>query len=249
MLGLVGLVSVYCDWVRWKVGSATSISVWQHVNLSEQICPRDTLACCWDIKQPTNQETPASVCGVADKWYSQWTVSQCGLGLASVVLEYVCFVFMLEFVPWERTWEKAKSIRRRPESDYVVLTMLIKTKKYVVDVREVIKSRRAISLGPELDQVILDADEVTARRRVPHDRESQRRASFSVPWLHCVVINTYCIATGRYVPVDRETIRSKKSQQILARTRLRVASYELCNHKVCAGWHRTLVSMKSKKSY
>ena len=32
-------VSVYCDWVRWKVWSATSVSVWQHVKLSEQICP------------------------------------------------------------------------------------------------------------------------------------------------------------------------------------------------------------------
>ena len=30
-LGLVGPVSVYCDWVRWKLWSATSISVWQHV--------------------------------------------------------------------------------------------------------------------------------------------------------------------------------------------------------------------------
>ena len=38
-LGLVGSVSVYCDWVRQKVGSATSISVWQHVKLSEQIRP------------------------------------------------------------------------------------------------------------------------------------------------------------------------------------------------------------------
>ena len=38
-LELVGPVSVYCDWVRWKVGSATSISVWQHVKLSEQIRP------------------------------------------------------------------------------------------------------------------------------------------------------------------------------------------------------------------
>ena len=38
-LGLVGPVSVYCDWVRWKVGSATSISVWQHIKLSEQIRP------------------------------------------------------------------------------------------------------------------------------------------------------------------------------------------------------------------
>ena len=39
VLGLVGPVSVYCDWVRWKVWSATSISVWQFVQLSEQISP------------------------------------------------------------------------------------------------------------------------------------------------------------------------------------------------------------------
>ena len=39
VLGRVGPVSVYCDWVRWKVGSATSISVWQHEQLSEQIRP------------------------------------------------------------------------------------------------------------------------------------------------------------------------------------------------------------------
>ena len=29
-MGLVVLVSVYCDWVRQQVRSATSISVWQH---------------------------------------------------------------------------------------------------------------------------------------------------------------------------------------------------------------------------
>ena len=53
VLGLVGPVSVYCDWVRWKVWSTTSISVWQHVKLSEQNCPWDKLACCWDVKQQT----------------------------------------------------------------------------------------------------------------------------------------------------------------------------------------------------
>ena len=57
MLGLVGPVSVYCDWVRWKVWFATSISVWQHIKLSEQIRPWDTLACCWDVKQTTNKQT------------------------------------------------------------------------------------------------------------------------------------------------------------------------------------------------
>ena len=57
-LGLAGKVSVYCDWVRWKVWSAISISVWQHVKLSERIRPGDTLACCWDVKQPTNNTPP-----------------------------------------------------------------------------------------------------------------------------------------------------------------------------------------------
>ena len=36
VLGLVGPVSVYCDWVRRKVESASSTSVWQHLKLSEQ---------------------------------------------------------------------------------------------------------------------------------------------------------------------------------------------------------------------
>ena len=54
VLGLIGPVSVYWNWVRWKVWSATSISVWQHIKLYKQIRPWDTLACCWDTKQPTN---------------------------------------------------------------------------------------------------------------------------------------------------------------------------------------------------
>ena len=57
MLGLVGPVSVYCDWVRWNVWPAICISVWQHVKVSEQIRPLDTLACCWDVKQASNQQT------------------------------------------------------------------------------------------------------------------------------------------------------------------------------------------------
>ena len=31
--------------------------MWQHVKLPEQIRPWDTLACSWDVKQPTNQQT------------------------------------------------------------------------------------------------------------------------------------------------------------------------------------------------
>ena len=51
--GMVGPVSVYCDWVRQNVWSATSISVWQHIKLSEQMRPWDTLACCCGVKQAT----------------------------------------------------------------------------------------------------------------------------------------------------------------------------------------------------
>ena len=32
--------------------------MWQRVKLSVQIRPEDTLACCWDVKQPTNKPTP-----------------------------------------------------------------------------------------------------------------------------------------------------------------------------------------------
>ena len=31
--------------------------MWQNIKLSEQIGPWDTLACCWDVKQPTNKQT------------------------------------------------------------------------------------------------------------------------------------------------------------------------------------------------
>ena len=33
--------------------------MWQHVQLSEQIRPRDTLACCWGVKQAANQQWTA----------------------------------------------------------------------------------------------------------------------------------------------------------------------------------------------
>ena len=38
--------------------SATSISVWQHVQMCKQIRPWVTQACCWDVKQPTNNHHP-----------------------------------------------------------------------------------------------------------------------------------------------------------------------------------------------
>ena len=60
-LGLVGPMSIYCHWVRWKVRFATPSSVWQHVELSERIPVHEIrLVCCWDVKQPTNSNINSS---------------------------------------------------------------------------------------------------------------------------------------------------------------------------------------------
>ena len=45
------------DWVRQKVWSAISLSVWQHVKLPKQIRPWNRLACSWNVKQPTKKPT------------------------------------------------------------------------------------------------------------------------------------------------------------------------------------------------
>ena len=56
VLGLVGLVSVYCDWVRRKVWSATSISVWQPVNCLSRPVPEIRLHVAETLSnQPTNK--------------------------------------------------------------------------------------------------------------------------------------------------------------------------------------------------
>ena len=56
------LCEINCCWwgfvcmfviVRLQVWCVASVSVWQHIQLPEQICLWDTLACCWDMKQPT----------------------------------------------------------------------------------------------------------------------------------------------------------------------------------------------------
>ena len=60
-LELFGPVSVSCDWVRWQVWSAASISVWQHIELSEQIRPWGAVACCWDVKQSASNESVSAV--------------------------------------------------------------------------------------------------------------------------------------------------------------------------------------------
>ena len=51
-LGLVGQVSVQCDWVRYPILSATSVSVWQHTDVVKaELSPRYNVACCRDSNQ------------------------------------------------------------------------------------------------------------------------------------------------------------------------------------------------------
>ena len=38
--------------------------MWQHVKLSEQIRPWGTLACCWDVKQPSNNYASLEAKGI-----------------------------------------------------------------------------------------------------------------------------------------------------------------------------------------
>ena len=43
VLGMVGLASAVCDWVRWQVWPAIPVSVWQHMKLFLQFWPSGTL--------------------------------------------------------------------------------------------------------------------------------------------------------------------------------------------------------------
>ena len=57
--------------------------MWQHIKLSEQLRPRDSLACCWDVKQPTVTCLEACMrCGV-----SSMCVIMCGLCCAYNVFQ------------------------------------------------------------------------------------------------------------------------------------------------------------------
>ena len=57
VLGLVRTVSVYCH--RVKSLNLQVVSVWQkiRINYLHRSLPQDTLACCWDDKQPRNRQT------------------------------------------------------------------------------------------------------------------------------------------------------------------------------------------------
>ena len=51
-----GWSGVIILWLGKIVSSICNFSVWQHVNLSKQISPWDTLARCWDVKQAINKQ-------------------------------------------------------------------------------------------------------------------------------------------------------------------------------------------------
>ena len=64
--------SAWTGWPRISIlrlgeaETATSVSVWQHIDLSKQIRPLNALACCWGVKQQTNQPPPPTT--TAHNW-------------------------------------------------------------------------------------------------------------------------------------------------------------------------------------
>ena len=93
-----------------EVGSATSISVWQQVKLSEQIRPWDTLACCWDVKQPGNKQTYLCLSDWLASWYACWysmviaLVWIEALPAAGHILNTTQYFHEMSFPMWKNSW-------------------------------------------------------------------------------------------------------------------------------------------------
>ena len=76
--------------------------MWRHVKLSEQIRPRDTLACCCDTKQLTNKQTISSHDSSYDAiyFYNKFSRSADVVYLCQICC-YSCFVFTYSGPVWE----------------------------------------------------------------------------------------------------------------------------------------------------
>ena len=73
--------------------------MWQHVNLSEQICPWHTLACCWDVKQPTHVAgTLSNQPTTTPRWPSGRTSSQ-RAGDTGIGPRFPCCVTQVTCIP------------------------------------------------------------------------------------------------------------------------------------------------------
>ena len=105
-LGLVGPVSVYCDWVRWKDGSAPSISVWQHVELCRSVPEIHSHVAGTLSNQPTNN--------YCDSYLLVTTVacnSCCNQGKRSKVRNYKMLTTVINMHQnWYRTFKFPSSL-------------------------------------------------------------------------------------------------------------------------------------------
>ena len=71
--------------------NCSSISVWQHVYLSEQIHRWDTLACCWNVKQPTKQQVQSASLQnemLADGKWVQTNLAKYSTNKSATTIEY-----------------------------------------------------------------------------------------------------------------------------------------------------------------
>ena len=115
VLGLVLPVSVYCDWVRWKVWSATSVSVWQHIQLSRSIPEIHSYVAGTLSNQQTNQSSGTVISRqLALKKMSFW-----------VIYHFLIFNFLI-VVNWSEVCWGHSLDSRSMKSDYCRASLNIK---------------------------------------------------------------------------------------------------------------------------
>ena len=95
----LALLGQHWDWSAWCQYTVTGwgrtldlqllSQVWQHVKLSEQIRPWDTLACCWDVKQPTNKQSPPVDSRSEPAWWCCWLTSSLAWPIRPYFLQWI----------------------------------------------------------------------------------------------------------------------------------------------------------------
>ena len=80
--------------------------MWQRVKLSVQIRPLDTLACCWDVKQPTNkQKTPyAQKLEIIVKQSNDLSFVDIIVIIVAIIVVTIIMMMMVMVICWLCCW-------------------------------------------------------------------------------------------------------------------------------------------------
>ena len=87
--------------ILWLGEMDSLILVWQHVNLSEQIRPWDTLTHCWDVKQATNILFPHLL-----------LIHQMETPVSAIEIKHLSD-FVVKYPPWEQVIKDCSQWHRK----------------------------------------------------------------------------------------------------------------------------------------